>query len=977
MSADSSSSTSAFVTTLIFNGIIGGIFLIGFLTLRARHRRIYEPRTLADVHTLFAEDKADPVPSGFLKWLPYLLRKPHSFIIQHAGLDGYFYLRYLGLFAAFSFLSAIILFPILLPVNITNGNHLKGFEVMSFANVKNKNRFYAHVFLSWIVFGLLLFVMYKELYYYIIVRHAALTTPLYDGLLSSRTVIVTELDSSLMQEGEFEKLYPALKYINYAYNLKDLNKLIDERQENVNKLEAAANSVINTATKKYIKGKYDKGKAEDNIETYVTYDKRPKHRLGKWFLPPMEKLFGRKKVQTITYCSEQISELGEKIHPLQQTWRQNDKYPSVFIQFGSQLDAQRCYQSLEALVGKKNFGKKFIGDSPKDINWPNMSMTTKERRIKRLLANTFLTLLIIFWAIPVAVVGCISNINFLTEKVPFLKFINNLPNVLMGLITGILPTVALAVLMSLVAPIITKIAKISGAITFEETSLYVQKWYFAFQVVDVFIVVTLASSASATVQAIINDPSSAMTLLAANLPKASNFYIVYFLLLGLTTPTGNLLQIVTLILSKILRLFDSSPRAKWTRYNVLSEPNYGVIYPTIQILTVIMFCYTIIAPIILIFSTFALITNYIATLYNLVYVSVPPKNDLLGKNYPYAIFQVFVGLYLAEVCLIGLFIMAKAWGPLVLEIFFLVVTALTNIYFKWKFLPVLNIVPLSAIRYARGHHNVEYPYRDLGRQETIDFTNKMREEHEGDSTGGIIRQVTRPELARADLIAPNDESSESSNSVNKAMDEKDKNKETNIIRVQTGQTGQTDPSRKNSTFVAPDEEFHKLHYSDINPNATNPDDMQDVPLKNGEEHGVWLIGDVGDTYRDIEAMRDTPRSQPGNGLRDYPPMSRVALFFKPWKCYKFPVIRQKMPLILNSTVHYDVTYLEDAYIDSSVNTTDPVIWVARDPMGVSKQIIKECQTCGVDVRDEGTTYNEKGKCNFTDDPPDYEPETKL
>ncbi|SMN21868.1 similar to Saccharomyces cerevisiae YOL084W PHM7 Protein of unknown function, expression is regulated by phosphate levels [Maudiozyma saulgeensis] len=970
MSADTSSSTSAFVSTLIFNSIIGGIFLLGFLLLRQRYKRVYEPRTLDDIRTLFDEDRTDPVPSGFFHWLPFLLRKPHSFIIQHAGIDGYFYLRYLGVFAAFSFLAAIILFPILLPVNITNGNHLKGFEVMSFANVKNKNRFYAHVFLSWLVFGLLLFIIYKELYYYILVRHAAMTTPLYDGLLSSHTVIVTELNESLMQEGEFERLYPSLKFINYSYNLKDLNNLVDERGKNVTKLESAVNSCINKSTKKYLKGKYSKEKPEDNLDTYIPFEKRPKHRLGKWFLPPLEKWFGRKKVQTITYCSEHITELNEKIHPLQQHWKQNEKFPSIFIQFNSQLEAQKCYQSLEGVVGKKNFGKKFIGSTPKDINWPNMSMTTKERKIKRFLANTFLTLLIIFWAIPVAVVGCISNINFLTQKVPFLKFINNLPNVLMGLITGILPTVALAVLMSLVAPIITKIGNISGAITFEETSIFVQKWYYAFQVVDVFIVVTLASSASATVQAIIDDPSSAMTLLAANLPKASNFYIVYFLLLGLTTPSGNLLQIVTLILSKILHLFDSTPRAKWKRYNVLSEPNYGVLYPSIQILTVIMISYTIIAPIILIFTTLALITTYIANLYNLVYVIIPPKHDLMGKNYPYAIFQVFVALYLAEICLIGLFIMAKAWGPLVLECFFLVVTALANIYFKRIFLPVLNIVPLSAIRYARGQPNSVYPYKDLGLQESKDFAEKMRLQHEGDETGGVIRQVTRPELVRADLI----QSSGSSNS-NTSQDAEEKAKNANIVKVETGATGEH--SRKNSTFVSPDEEFHKLHYSDIDPSRLNGNGLDDVPLRQQDEHGVWLIGDVGDTYRDVEAMRDNERSQPGNSLRDYRALQRVTLFFKPWECYKFPVIRQKMPLILNSTIQYDIGYLENAYIDSSVNDHDPIIWVGKDPMGVSDQLVKECRDSGVDIRNEGTSFTEKGKCTYIDNPPDYEPNTKL
>ncbi len=95
--------------------------------------------------------------------------------------------------------------------------------------------------------------------------------------------------------------------------------------------------------------------------------------------------------------------------------------------------------------------------------------------------------------------------------------------------------------------------------------LYCQNGTFAFQVIEVFLVTTLASSASSSVTAIISDPSSAMTLLSENLPKASNFYIAYFMLLGLTFPSGQLLQIVGLILSKVLgRLLDSTPRQNGT-----------------------------------------------------------------------------------------------------------------------------------------------------------------------------------------------------------------------------------------------------------------------------------------------------------------------------------------------------------------------------------------------------------------------------
>jgi hypothetical protein len=77
-------------------------------------------------------------------------------------------------------------------------------------------------------------------------------------------------------------------------------------------------------------------------------------------------------------------------------------------------------------------------------------------RIGRFAATTaFVTVMIIFWAIPVAFVGSISNINYLTNKLPWLDWINDIPPVILGAITGLLPSILLALLMALL-PIILR-----------------------------------------------------------------------------------------------------------------------------------------------------------------------------------------------------------------------------------------------------------------------------------------------------------------------------------------------------------------------------------------------------------------------------------------------------------------------------------------------------------------------------------------
>ncbi|CAI6757706.1 AEL_HP2_G0045880.mRNA.1.CDS.1 [Saccharomyces cerevisiae] len=244
-----SSSTSAFISTLIIYGLTALVFVWLFLLLRPKNRRVYEPRSLKDIQTIPEEERTEPVPEGYFGWVEYLLSKPHSFLIQHTSVDGYFLLRYIGIVGSLSFVGCLLLLPILLPVNATNGNNLQGFELLSFSNVTNKNRFYAHVFLSWIFFGLFIYVIYKELYYYVVFRHAMQTTPLYDGLLSSRTVIVTELHKSIAQEGEMQMRFPKASNVAFAYDLSDLQELCKERAKNAAKYEAALNKVLNKCVK--------------------------------------------------------------------------------------------------------------------------------------------------------------------------------------------------------------------------------------------------------------------------------------------------------------------------------------------------------------------------------------------------------------------------------------------------------------------------------------------------------------------------------------------------------------------------------------------------------------------------------------------------------------------------------------------------------------------------------------------------------
>ncbi|WBW71706.1 calcium ion transmembrane transporter [Schizosaccharomyces osmophilus] len=704
-SGSSSSSTSAFVSSLIFNLVILTIMLLIFVCLRPREKRVYQPR--CEVKTQPVEQIPEPAGSGPFSWLLACLKLSETSLIRYAGVDAYFFLRYLFTFTFLCFLGCIMLLPILLPINATNGNGKSGFDIISFSNVKNHNRFYAHVFLSWIFFGAVIFVIYRELRFYVVFRHAIQASPLYDQSKSSQCMVISELPKFAVENIDtVREHFPNASRIEYVHNIKKLQKRVEKRSGLGDKYEGTLNGLINKSVAKRNKLIKKQKELPTELELTSYVKKRPTHRLTF--------LIG-KKVDTIDYCRDEIAKLNKEIDELQTRAEDQKKVGSVILEFPTQSELQMAYQAFlySPKFRRWRLGRVLLNVNPDEIIWNNLTLSTPERYARRFAANSVLTVMIIFWAIPVAVVGCISNINFLTSKVHFLRFIDNMPPKLMGIITGILPTVAYAVLMSLVPPFIKFMGKMGGGLTIHEIERYCQTWFYGFQTVQGFLVLTLTSAASSAVISVVEKPQSAMNLLASNLPRASNYYISQFLLQGLSFPGGALAQIVALALSKIIgRIFDSTPRQKWSRWIGLSQPSWGVLYPTYSLLVVIMLCYAIIAPIIMGFALVGLTLIYVAYLYNFVYV-FGHNADAKGRNYPMALYQTFVGLYLAEICLVGLYVLSKNWGCTVLQALFLGGTVACHVYFKYKFLPLMDIVPLSAIESANERPEIRYP-KDLG-----------------------------------------------------------------------------------------------------------------------------------------------------------------------------------------------------------------------------------------------------------------------
>lgn len=119
----------------------------------------------------------------------------------------------------------------------------------------------------------------------------------------------------------------------------------------------------------------------------------------------------------------------------------------------------------------------------------------------------------------------------------------------------------------------------SGMPTLSRIELYTQNAYFVFQVVQVFLVTTLTAAVSASITTVLKSPTEAPTLLAANIPKASNFYISYFILQGLAISASSLMHPFSFIRDKVCLLTSGNPRLITRRWFRLRRLHWGAIYP--------------------------------------------------------------------------------------------------------------------------------------------------------------------------------------------------------------------------------------------------------------------------------------------------------------------------------------------------------------------------------------------------------------
>lgn len=593
------------------------------------------------------------LPGGWFDWIKPFFAITDEYILNNCSLDGFFFLRFLRILSVICLAGICIVWPILLPVNSTGGSGSVELDSLTIGNIASAKSFYAHVVVAWTFFGFVLFMVCRECIYYVNLRQAYLLSPNYSKRLSSRTVLFTCIPKPYADEAKLRKLFgDSAKKLWIVKDTSALRALVEDREETADRLQQAevklirlanvarqrhlrkqpASSTLNAHLNHAVETAPDEGSQHDAEKGHVintaiqfaerqlsvldspTLEKPPDpeytHPYGldpslpdvrgsvaaQW-LPvqarphhrPLRN-FGR-RVDTIRWTRERLKVLNREIWKLRRRHRGGDGAPlnAAFIEFDSQASAQAAFQIL-AHHQPLHMSPRYIGLQPDEIIWGALRIRWWEHIMRRFFMMGVIAAGIIFWSIPAVLVGMVSNIDSLSKMIFFLKWIKELPGPILGVIQGLLPALALTWLMAAVPWMLRGCARVAGVPSHALVELFVQHAYFAFQVVQVFLVTTLTSAASAAIIDVLKDPLSVKDVLSQNLPKASNFYLSYILIQCLGGGSARLASFGDLIRHQLIAKAIQNPRRRFFRWKRLTKIHWGAEYPRFTNMGVIGWC---------------------------------------------------------------------------------------------------------------------------------------------------------------------------------------------------------------------------------------------------------------------------------------------------------------------------------------------------------------------------------------------------
>ncbi|CAM9401811.1 unnamed protein product, partial [Choristocarpus tenellus] len=376
--------------------------------------------------------------------------------------------------------------------------------------------------------------------------------------------------------------------------------------------------------------------------------------------------------------------------------------PRAFITFRTFSAATVARQVLHGAGPGRMSGEE--APEARDIYWFNTGISKQARKHYRVAVEAFLLLLYVFWVVPATLLYLILSVDSLTARWSWVADLYHSSAIFAALIELLQPVVLL-VLMSMLPPLIRILGMLEGSHAESSNQLSVLSRYFNFQVINVFLVTTLAGTLVDTVSEIVHSPEKTFTLLGESLPKVAGFFSEYILIKMLSGLPIEITRLVSWTQEKILVIIwpRETPRDKAAvvfglrPYFNAGWFNYPKYYAQDLLVVVVCLTYACVNPFILVCGVPYFLACHIAYKHQMLYV-YEPLYETGGVFFPKIFRRVVFAMLIAQATMIGILLLKSGFYEAIVVGILMVVTWFYKSAMRGSYEPVALSLPLEIAK---------------------------------------------------------------------------------------------------------------------------------------------------------------------------------------------------------------------------------------------------------------------------------------
>ncbi|KAK9477748.1 hypothetical protein V1514DRAFT_332889 [Lipomyces japonicus] len=732
--------TLVMTTQLVIAGSLGLSAFIAFCILRNQWADLYAART---IH----HPGLPPLPKSFFGWIPALYKIKEEQILEHAGLDAFVFLGFFSmaikLLCVCTFFAVAVISPIRLHytgnyddtaygdyisktfIRIINPGTGRTVEDPSSKEPEEYSAYlWCYVAFVYIFTFITGWFLLRQTHHIVRVRQSYLGN---QNSITDRTIRLSGIPVDLRNEEALKDHIESLQIgqvrsITICRQWKELDNLMNRRRKMLANVERAWTEYLGDDGAKRsarsvpiasslpqsppIPLRGDDGSTPllehallpNVINGTVSYGhRRPVMRIG--FLG----FFG-KMVDKIDYYTARLEKIDQNVKLARH--KEYKATPVAFVTMDSVASAQMAAQAVLDPQAYRLIATN--APAPHDVIWPNLYKSRFERLIRGWFVSSVIALITVALFIPIGSVAALLNPETISKFWPALGRALETSTLLNALVTGFLPTFLFTLFNIIIPFVYNGLSNLQGFVSHADTELSVIGKNFFYIFFNLFLVFTVAGTAS-NFWAVIRDTTQIARLLARSLKQLSHFYINLIILQGIGMIPFRLLEFGVVFKYPFIKSFSKTPR---DYFNLYKPPNfnYGLFLPQPLLILIICLLYSCMSTKILTFGLIYFILGYFTFKYQLLY-SMTHLQHSTGKSWPMIFYRVCIGLLIFQLTMAGSLVLQGAFylsallTPLPISTFILMYN------FYKHCIPLSNFIALRAIRQhqdrPQGSHTLD------------------------------------------------------------------------------------------------------------------------------------------------------------------------------------------------------------------------------------------------------------------------------